>query len=366
MAVYGVLVFVLCVWLFTGGCIDADWGLRLLLSKVPIEVDALPLGLDASAVAYSSAMLAVLGLSTLLMIVLNNSNAIIRIYSRMVSCSFIALSIMQLPLLWQSGRMMQCYVVQLCLIVFYLLTFSAYQDKHSQGKAFFAFLMLGIASVFFIQILFFVPFMWILMGRNMMAMNMRILIASLLGLLLPYWFAAGWCAYVGDMTLLTDYLKSIGDIFVPGSVQDVIEGIGFTRAVADIEAWRIITPEGMAARTLIVLVLTMVLAVIGMTHFLRFSYSDKIRTRMIYEMVITLMVITICFIILQPQHIIPFMALLTLNASLLIAHFIALTESRFSNVMFIVMLVAVVLLTALNMLGGRTEGYAPTIYGGTV
>lgn len=349
MAVYGVVLFALSAWLFTGRYSGEDWGLWLLFSKIPIEDGALPFGIDAPAFAYSLAMLMVFGLSTVLMIVLNNSNAIIRIYSRMVSCSFIALSIMQMPLLWQSGRMMGCYVAQLCLIVFYLLTFSAYQDKHSPGISFFAFLMMGIASLFFIQILFFVPFMWILMGRNMMAMSMRIFIASLLGLMLPYWFAAGWCAYIGDISPLTAHIESIGEFFLPSSGQDIIEGLGFTRAVGDIEAWRIITPEGMAARTLIALVFTIILAVIGMTHFLRFSYSDKIRTRMIYEMVIALTVITIIFIILQPQHIMVLSALLTVNTSMLIAHFIALTESRFSNVMFIAMLAVAAVLTALNI-----------------
>ena len=44
------------------------------------------------------------------------------------------------------------------------------------------------------------------------------------------------------------------------------------------------------------------LAVIGAVHFLRTSYADKIRTRMIYESFIMLDIVSFLFLVLQPQH----------------------------------------------------------------
>ena len=111
--------------------------------------------------------LAFLGVSTYLMMEINNSNALIRIYSRMVSCSFLALTSMA-TFLFPSLRES---IVQLCLITSYTIIFHIYQDKDSPGLMFYAFLCLGIASVLFIQVLYFVPLLWLLIGFKMMAFS---------------------------------------------------------------------------------------------------------------------------------------------------------------------------------------------------
>ena len=93
------------------------------------------------------------GLSAYLMVELNNSNSLIRIYSRMVSCSFMALTLMS-AFLFDSTDV---WVVQFCVVATYLILFKCYQNKRSQGLVFYAFFFIGIASIFFIQILYFVP-----------------------------------------------------------------------------------------------------------------------------------------------------------------------------------------------------------------
>ena len=64
--------------------------------------------------------LALFGVSTYLMMELNNSNALIRIYSRMVSCSFMILACTALPL-FQS---LDTALVTLCFITFLLAAFN--------------------------------------------------------------------------------------------------------------------------------------------------------------------------------------------------------------------------------------------------
>ena len=97
--------------------------------------------------------------STLLMVELNNRNALMRTYSRMVSCSFLTLlSVTSLP-----EPSLHANVVTLCFIAFTLLIWNGYQDRQSTGRTFYAFACLGIASMEFVQILYYLPILWAMM-----------------------------------------------------------------------------------------------------------------------------------------------------------------------------------------------------------
>ena len=114
------------------------------------------------------AELAVFAMSAYLMAELNNLNALIRMYSRMVSCSFLVLGTMAAPAI---GRL-EVFVVQLCFIAAYLLLFASYQDKRAQGRMFYAFMFIGAASAVCPPSLLFVPVLWVLAATNLMAMSL--------------------------------------------------------------------------------------------------------------------------------------------------------------------------------------------------
>ncbi|MBF1445216.1 MAG: hypothetical protein HXN53_05535, partial [Prevotella nigrescens] len=78
--------------------------------------------------------------STFLMMELNNTNALIRIFSRMVSCCYMALTTMA-TFLFVS---MRAASVALCIVGSYTCLFRCYQDRRSQGWVFYAFLCLGL------------------------------------------------------------------------------------------------------------------------------------------------------------------------------------------------------------------------------
>lgn len=128
--------------------------------------------------------------STYFMVELNNRNALLRTYSRMVSCSLLMLDLTVLHLF---STTITAGIVQLCFILHLLFLFRSYQDKRSMGTIFFAFAMLGIASLWFIQIVFFVPVVWFLMAARLYSMTWRSFLASIMGLLAPYWFMGGFC-----------------------------------------------------------------------------------------------------------------------------------------------------------------------------
>lgn len=267
--------------------------------------------------------LAIFTISAYLMVELNNGNALIRVYSRMVSCSFLVVTTMASFMFTQTS----VWAMQLCVIAACIALLKSYQDKRAQGMVFYAFALIGVASTQFVQMLFFVPILWLLMAVNLMSFSLRSMAASVIGLMSPYWFLAGYYAYNDNLASLADHFTAIAR-FAPLFQYDMTD-----------------------IRPVVTLAFITILVITGSVHFLRNSYKDKIRTRMIYEMFISLSVATILFIILQPQHAVQLAAILVVNASVLIGHFIALTHTRFTNIAFVAMLVGALALTLYNLYG---------------
>lgn len=269
------------------------------------------------------ATFAIFLLSTILMAGLNNSNSLIRVYSRMVSCSFAVMTSAATFLFSSPGSA----IVQLFFILFYLSLFRSYQDKRAPGIVFYSFACLGVASMAFVQVLYFVPVLWIVMAVNLMAFSHRMFWASILGLIAPYWFAFGYYAYTESVP---EFLAHFAGLAAFGPVCN-FGGMEYSRIAT-------LTAVGL-------------LAIMGVTHYLRNSYLDKIRTRMLYEIFITLLILAFIFIILQPQHYDKLMPIIIVNTSCLVAHFIALTKSRLTNLAFLLMCLAMLLLTTYNLWG---------------
>ncbi len=262
-----------------------------------------------------------LALSTLLMVELNNANALIRIYSRMVSCSFLALTLMAA----YTFASVTGAVVQLCLLSCYVTLFNAYQDKGATGWVFYSFLAIGTASAFFVQILFFVPVLWLLLAHNILALSWRTFFASLLGLIVPYWFVGGYYAYRGNIRWIAGHFAELAQFAPP----------------LDFTGWN--------SHQTVTFCFIALLAATGIIHFLRNSYRDKIRTRMLYEFLIVMTVCTLVFMLLQPQHHDLLLHVLIINTAPLIGHFIALTQTRITNWAFVAMCAATLALTAYNL-----------------
>lgn len=260
-------------------------------------------------------------LTTYLMVELNNSNALIRIYSRMVSCAFLMLSCMACFLF----PAIQGTLIQFFFVACYLILFHAYQDTESMGHAYYAFLLLGLASMVCIHMVFFLPLLWLFMLLNLQSLSVRTFCASLLGLLTPYWIAAGWLIYQEDFTLMTTHFLPLLEFQQPFEL-----GL-------------------LTLSQLLTLAFVVILALTGTIHYIRTSYNDKIRIRQLYSIFIWTDVVTIIFLCVQPQHYDILMRLLIINTAPLIAHFIALTHTRITNIAFFVISVTALLLTAYNI-----------------
>ncbi len=265
--------------------------------------------------------LACFALSTYLMIELNNSNALIRIYSRMVSCSFIVLSSAMCFLFSSIDQA----VAELCVIASYIMLFRCYQDRQAAGRTFYTFVCLGLASMFYVHTLFYIPAVWLLMAFYLQSFCWRSFVASLLGLITPYWFAAVYFIYLEDFSLPIQHFAALADFRFPYD-------------------YTLITPQQALTFAFI-----LTIAITGTIHYLRTSYNDKIRIRMLYNCFIIMNILSTAFLIVQPQHYDFLIRMIVINASPLIAHFIALTHTRITNISFMIITVSALLLTAYNL-----------------
>ena len=256
------------------------------------------------------------------MVELNNSNALIRIYSRMVSCSFIMMVCMSTFLLQSSKGML----LSICVVMSFVMAFLSYQDKYSMGRIFYSFMSIGIGSMIDVSVLFFVPVMWLAMFFHLQSMTLRTFISSLFGLICPYWFVAVYLIYTNDITLAVEHFSQLA---VFGKVANFSQ---------------------VPVSALVSICYITILSLVGIIHYLRNRVFDKTRTRMFYNTFILFDIFTIAFIILQPQHYATMLIILIVTTSPLIAHFIALTNTWITNLAFKVIVATALSLTIINIL----------------
>lgn len=261
-------------------------------------------------------------LSVLLVMRINSKNLLIRIYSRSVSVAFIFLSCAAVLLFpsWRGG------IVQTCFIATLMLLYDSYQDNTAVDKAYFAFLLLGIATMFDVHVLFYLPLVWFMMIVIVYALSWRTFLASLLGLITPYWFMIGW--------LLWRKEENFETLFGLFARQDILQfPFDF---------------ETIPISTRLVIIFTAVMMVIGSLHFIHSSFRDKIRVRQLYYSFIIIGFYSLALLVLQPQNELAF-RMLIISTSPLIGHYWALTNSRISNIIVCTLSIALILLTAFNL-----------------
>lgn len=292
MTMPAVTFYAMAVWLLCGGLTHHWWWQLLCIS-----------------------------ITTYLMVELNNINALIRIFSRMVSSTFLALlcsACFIFPALPET-------VMLTCMTAFILLLFLTYQDKESAGLTYYAFLFLGVGSIAYIHVFFFLPLIWLLMMTHTMSLSWRTWMASLLGLLTPYWFYIPWIIYQRDYSAITNHFMALTVFEEPFNLYGITDSQKAT------------------------LGLVILLAIIGTTHYIRKSYLDKIRIRMFYGFFIFMDLAALLFLLLQPQHFNAMLLLMIVNTSPLVAHFAALSSTKLTNITFMVLSAASLLLTAYNI-----------------
>ena len=260
-------------------------------------------------------------LTTYLMVELNTSNALIRIYSRMVSVAFLVLSCMACYLF----PSLQGNFTQLCVVAACLILFRTYQDKVSAGLTYYGFICIGLASLTFVHILFYVPILWALMLTRLQTLSWRTFFASILGIITPYWLGSCWLIYQEDFTWLTDHLAQLTDFRLPLDFSN----LSFSQVAT--------------------FAFLIIIDTISTLHYWRTSFNDKIRIRQLFSIFIWIDFLTVVFICLQPQHFDALIRILIINTAPLIGHYFALTNSKVTNIMFCLISSVALILTGYTL-----------------
>lgn len=261
--------------------------------------------------------------SAWMMMMINQENVLIRIYSRLVSSAYLVLTCAAVFLF--ASR--QCAIIQMGAAISLYLLWHCYQDRQSVGWTFYTFLSLGFGSIMQSQVLYYLPIFWIMMAWFTYSLSWRTFFASMLGLLAPYWFCLPYYAFQGEngIDALSSHISTLFNIasFLDYSVLNLTK--------------------------IIYLSFLVILMAIGSFHFITTSYKDTIRVRQIYFSFIMISAFSLFLVIIQPHCYDMAIHVLILTISPMIAHFFALTNSRFTNILFICTLTIILLFTGYNL-----------------
>lgn len=288
--------------LISVGCWMAGISLQL---DVPVWSERIP-----SFVLY--------GIIGYFLITLNNTFAIIRTRASMQSATyFLLVSVCPHIHTLYTGNL-----VALLFLATLFFLFKSYQRTIPTGTLFNAFICLGTGSLLFPPLMLFIPVFWI-GAHSFQALHVKSFFASWMGLGLPYWLLLSYAYLSGHMELFYRPFEELAT-FYP---------LRF-----DLQLWEIAT---------IGYLLILYMASSG--HCIATGYEDKIRTRSYLQFLIFLTFCLFVYIGLQPTSFALLLPSLLITISILSGHLFVLSNSRSSNILFIVMLVGLFCLFGFNL-----------------
>lgn len=190
-----------------------------------------------------------------------------------------------------------------CLILALYQLFISYHDTYATDNAYNASLMIGIGSLLWVHILWFIPLFWLGM-YNFRSFSLRMFAASLLGVATVYWFVFGWCIWQHDFTPFTIPFASLFKIrFL------MIEG-------ASIVDW---------INVICVATLTFAASINILTH----DHEDSLRSRQFLSFLIIMTIWSFGLFFIYEQSSEEFLEMACVPASILIAHFFTVKRGKY-------------------------------------
>ena len=209
------------------------------------------------------------------------------------------------------------------LISIYFL-FKSYQQAQAAGYLFYSFFFIGAGSILFPQLTI-LSALWFVEAYRFQSLTPRSFCGALLGWMLPYWMLFGHAFFYNEMEL---FYRPFNQLLAFGEVFNL----------------QILQPWELA-----ILGYLLVMFIVSAVHCIAAGFEDKIRTRAYLQFLIDLTLFLFLLIALQPIYCSALLPLLIISNSILIGHFFVLTNSKSSNVFFIISLVGLILLFAFNI-----------------
>lgn len=262
---------------------------------------------DASLTSCVSSAVPV-GMAVWLVREFNVRFVLLRINSKMLSSLFAVLMGFAVSL---HGSFM-ANLIALVLVLIYMQIFSTYQRPHP-APVFVSFAMLSMLTMIVPSMAVYVPFCWMALA-HLHAMTPRTVLASLLGLLAPYWFV-------------------VGGMYACGSYQMIVDEFEFITTLRFFD-YSSVTPVRMAFS-----VYVFVFLLVGFVEMLMSNYADKVRVRILYQLVFAHGFIAFLILIVQPDYYDEMVAQLIVDAAIVGGHCVAQNYSRATHIFFILSLV---------------------------
>ena len=263
--------------------------------------------------------LAITAIIGYMMIEINTAFTLIRTRTTMPVCIFwmIATSLFFLPPLeWEN-------LVPLAFLLSVYQLFRSYESSSPAIPIYHAFFFISLGSLVFPPFIYFSPILWGSM-IPFRSLSGKSLLASLLGIITPYWFLFGYCFYFDQMPLFLAPLQEM-ILFYPIDYGHL--------TTSEIASWGTIT----------------LLLIISGFHYWQMSYMDKTRTRIYHSFLVIVGLYVTLWSILQPNYMRELMVIELICASFLSGHLFTLTRNRFSGIFFIVTFITIILLTIFNL-----------------
>ena len=214
-------------------------------------------------------------------------------------------------------------LIPLVFILSVFQLFRSYESSSPTNPIYHTFLFIGLGSLLFPQIIYFLPLFWGSM-IPFRAMNGRSFLASLIGIITPYWFLFGYAFLYDKMELFLTPLQEMIH-FYPLDYSQL--------SSAEILSWGMIT----------------LLLLISGIHYVQIAYMDNTRTRIYHSFLVFAGFWASIFSFLQPVHLHELMPIQLVCMAFLSGHLFSLTRNRFSGILFVVIFVAFILLMIYNL-----------------
>lgn len=248
----------------------------------------------------------------------NNINQLIRIRTRMMASMWLLL-VAAMPTMQLMGTPLLLALLSAC---FYYCLFHCYQRTDCMGWFFHAMLCIALGSLLFPQLLLFVVPCILYMTIFMRSMTTRILGAGLAGLVVPYLLWATGCFLTDDMGPLLHHFANFW-----GTADHLALSVTERPFVQQV-GWGV-----MGFYTLV-----------GVCHYWRNNYSDKIRTRQMLYVYVSQSILLHVLLALRPDCHQAIIAILTVTCTPLLVHYFAVSRSWWCFTLFVATVMSYLLL----------------------
>lgn len=301
-------------WLFlpakdTYAWCEPDYG---LWSFVPLSAQTGYLGL-LSGIFFTSLVI-------YLMVEFCNAMVLLNTNSRMLSCTLIIIMSLSLCL----HRLQPSHVVMLASLISFFALFSSYQNE-SPELSFVAHLAIAAASLVCPKIILLTPFIF-LVQLYVNCLSFRTFFASLIAIIVPYWFFFVCAVCKDDIGMFTNFFRVMFDFSVPDY------------SVVATEQW-------LMALNIVVFF------VAGCVNYLFTTSKSRTRQRTVFNTFMMHGFISLLLFLVMPNCVNVIMGMLAIDASILCGRFWILSNNRFTHVFFVILglFSLVILLVTVNM-----------------